>query len=265
VDADDVVLVALINQPRDLETARSEHWYRIPAKHAPAHFTQARYIAFYLTKAFADNKWSICEYAPVRGHELVRRRDLYPDQPDHPRADDAYFKLQLGALLTLPRPIVSRAGRRILFIWTTGDKFLRAVEINDLLGKSDADDALWDALKASKIGAERQMLVRDTRSRYRVDFWIPCACGNLAVILADKPRRLPKGKKWRALRFSDEDIYARRAGCIRKIQSMARELGGSEYSFSSEWQREHPHRQKDQVNRAGHHRSRRRVPHAPND
>ncbi len=230
MDADDGVLVALINQPRDLEIVHAEHWYRIPAKHAPAHFTQARYVAFYLTKAFAESKWSICEYAPVRGHELVRRRDLFPDQSDHPRADDAYYKLELGSLIALPRPIVSRAGRRILFVWTTGDKFLRAVEINDLLGKSDGDDALWDALKAARVGAERQMTVRDARARYRVDFWIPCALGDLAVVLGDAPRRLPKGRQWRGLRFSEEDACARRTVCVDQIMKVVRELGGAKYT-----------------------------------
>lgn len=226
MDADDVVLVALLNQPRDLERVRSERWYRIPVKHAPVHFTQARYLAFYLTRSFGEAKWSIREYASVRGHELVRRRDLFPDQPDHPRAGDAYYKLQLGPLIALKRPIVSRSGRRILFLWTTGDKFLRAVEINDLLGSSQADDALWDELKASGIGAERQIVVRDARSRYRVDFWIPCARGGLAVVLAQGTRRLPKGSKWRALQFSDDDVYNHPAGCIRKIKHVARELGG---------------------------------------
>jgi hypothetical protein len=234
MDADDVVLVALINQPRDIEIVRAEHWYRIPARHAPTHFTQARFVAFYLPRSFGESKWSIREYAPIRGHELVRRRDLFPNERDHPRADEAYYKLQLGALLALPRPIVSRAGRRLLFIWTTGDKFLRAVEINDLLGKDAADDALWDALKVHQIGAERQMTVRDARSRYRVDFWIPCVRGSLAVILADAPHRLPKGKTWRALQFSDEDIYARRADCVRQIERMAHELGGPKYSIGWE-------------------------------
>lgn len=229
MDADDVVLVALINQPRDLEIVRAEHWYRIPAKHAPAHFAQARYLAFYLTRAFAENKWSICEYAPMRGHELVRRCDLFPEETDHPRADDAYYKVQLGPLIALPRPIVSRAGRRLLFIWTTGDKFLRAVEINDLLGRSDADDALWDALKAAQIPAERQVLVRDARSRYRVDYWIPCARGHVAVLLSDAPHRLPKGRRTRALQFSGEDVYARRADCIDQIRQTVRELGDLKY------------------------------------
>jgi len=229
VDADDIVLVALMNSPHDLDIVRAEHWYRIPAEHAPAHVTQARYVAFYLTKNFGDDKWSIREYAPIRGHELVRRRDLFPGDIDHPRADEAYYKLQLGSPITLPRPIISRSGRRILFIWTTGEKFSRAVEINDLLGTSDADDALWHALKSSGIGAERQIVVRDARARYRVDFWIPCARGNLAIILGDSPRRMPKGKAWRAVQFSESDILGNKQKCVAQIRNVARELGSVKY------------------------------------
>lgn len=229
MDADDVVLVALMNSPRDLELVRAEHWYRIPAKHAPAHITQARYVAFYLTRNFGDAKWSIREYAPVRGHELVRRRDLFPDASEHPRANDAYYKLQLGSLIRLPRPITSRSGRRILFLWTTGAKFSRAVELNDLLGKSDADDALWNALKSSGIDAERQIVVRDARTRYRVDFWIECARGNIAVILGDAPRQMPKGKTWRAVRLSSQELN-QPDHCAKQVQKMIRDLGGTKYS-----------------------------------
>jgi hypothetical protein len=227
MDADDVVLVALMNSPRDLAVARTEHWYRIPVKHVPAQFAQATYLAFYLTRSFDRDKWSIREYAPVRGHELVRRNDLFPGECDHPRAQEAYVKIELGPLLALPRPIVSRAGRRLLFVWTTGDRFLRAVELNDLLGRSDADDALWDALKESNIPAQRRVTVHDARLRYRVDFWIPCARGDLAIALADRPRRLPKGRRWRALQFSEQDVLSRPGDCIRRIQSAARQVGGA--------------------------------------
>src|SRR5574341_231270 len=226
MDADDAVLIVLMNRPRDLEIARDEHWYRIPAKHAPAHLTQARFLAFYLAKVFAENKWLIREYAPVRGHELVRRRDLFPEEGDHPRSDDAYYKLQLGPLITLPHPIVSRHGRRVFFIWTTGEKFSRAVEINDLLGKGDADDALWDALKAARIDAERQMTVQDARSRYRVDYWIRCVRGNLAVVLGAGALRLPKGRGWRAVQFSEEQVMGQREACVEQIQKVIREIGG---------------------------------------
>lgn len=232
MDADDGVLVVLMNNTRDMEIARSEHWYRVPAKHAPQHITHARYLAFYLTKAFGEQRWSIREYAPVCGHELVRRRDLFQGEVDHPRADDAYYELQLGAMLTLSRPITSRIGRRVLFIPTTGDKFSRAVELNDLLGTSDADDALWDALKAKEIAAERQVVVHDARARYRVDYWIPCVRGNIAIVLRETSRKLPKGKAWNVLRFSDEDIYSASDRCVRQVRRVVREFGGAKYSWA---------------------------------
>ncbi|MCL5997174.1 MAG: hypothetical protein M1546_14125 [Chloroflexi bacterium] len=133
------VLVCLINKPRDLEIARWDHWYRIPVKTAPADYL-ADVLAFYLTAAFGDEKWAIHEYAEVRGHELVRRVDLFPDQPDHPRANALYYKMQLGPLQRLSRPIPSLKWRRVSFIETTGDRFLNALEISELAENRSGGD-----------------------------------------------------------------------------------------------------------------------------
>jgi len=48
-------------------------------------------IDFYLTKPFGVEAFSIRWYAQVRGHELVTRRDLLPDEPGHPRAEQRYY------------------------------------------------------------------------------------------------------------------------------------------------------------------------------
>jgi hypothetical protein len=128
----DRVLVCMINQPRDLEIARWDHWYRIPVKHAPKEYLP-EVLAFYLTAPFGDEKWAIHEYARVRGHELVRRADLLPDQPNHPRANEVYYKLQLEPLQRLVRPVPSLKWRRITFIQTTGDRLMHALEINELV------------------------------------------------------------------------------------------------------------------------------------
>lgn len=136
IELDARVLVCLINTPRDLEIARWDHWYRIPVKHAPADYL-ADYLAFYLTSAFGDEKWAVHEYAEVRGHELVRRVDLFPDQPDHPRANDLYYKMQLGPLNRLSRPVPSPKWRRLTFIQTTGDRFLSALDLNELVDAGD--------------------------------------------------------------------------------------------------------------------------------
>ena len=67
------VLIAVMNDPRDLERARVEHWYRIPVRSAPKFFPPD-YIAFYCTKPLGQEAYSIRWYAPVRGHELREAR-----------------------------------------------------------------------------------------------------------------------------------------------------------------------------------------------
>jgi hypothetical protein len=134
IQSDARVLVCLINTPKDLEIARWDHWYRIPIKHAPQEY-MPDLLAFYLTSDFGDEKWAIHEYAEVRGHELVRRADLFPDQPNHARANETYYKLQLGPLQRLPRPIPSLKWRRITFIQTTGDRLINALEVGELVEK----------------------------------------------------------------------------------------------------------------------------------
>lgn len=138
--AEDRVLVAYVPRPSDFTAVCQQHWYRIPVKHAPKGL-HAEYIAFYFGKSFGDEKWAIRYYARNHGHELLRRCDLIPDEPNHPRAQEIYYKIQLSELKTLPRPIVSLRWRRILFIHTTWDRFQVATEINDLLieGEGFAD------------------------------------------------------------------------------------------------------------------------------
>ena len=73
------------------------------------------------TKSFGDDRWAVHYYAPIRGHELVTRRDLFPSEPDHPRAGQWYYQLQLGPLEHKLPPIVAHRWRRVTFIATTGD------------------------------------------------------------------------------------------------------------------------------------------------
>jgi hypothetical protein len=86
----------------------------------------------YSTKVFKDDKWAIHYYAPILGHELLTRRDLIPSEPDHSRAGNWYYALQLGSLEHKLPPIVANRWRRVTFIVTSGDRFIEALEINDL-------------------------------------------------------------------------------------------------------------------------------------
>ena len=224
MNPDDVVLVALINTPRDLKMATDERWYRIPTKHAPKFFSGAQYLAFYLPSSFRARKWSIDTYATVRGHELVRRVDLFPDEPDHPRANELYYKLQLGETETREPPITSRRGRRVLFLWTNWDKFLQATKWNDLYLRTSAHEKLYDALKADHLEVEREMFVREGRSRYRVDFLVYFPKGKIAVSLGDKSLRERIGAHDFALTVTPGEIENHLARIQRRIQQTAREL-----------------------------------------
>jgi hypothetical protein len=131
IHADDLVLVAVLRRPRDLDIARVLGWYRIPVGTAPKTL-RVDWLAFYQTAAFGTERWSVRYTAPVRGIELVRRGELLLDEPGHPRADEPYFKVQLGPMLELPQPILSARWRRFVFVYTTGDRLLTARDLTDL-------------------------------------------------------------------------------------------------------------------------------------
>ena len=128
---EDRVLVAYVPNLSDFEIIRNENWYRIPQRYAPKGL-YAEYFAFYFGRDFGEQKWAIHYFAEQRGNELVHRLDLFPDQSDHPRANDLYYKVSLGPLQRLQHPIVSLRWRRITFMHTTWDRFQDAIEINDL-------------------------------------------------------------------------------------------------------------------------------------
>jgi len=208
----DRVLVAIMNNRRDFEIARDEGWYRIPQEHAPQSTTEAAVLAFYFTKAFADEKWSIRWYAPVRGHELVRRGDLFSGEPDHPRADKAYYKLQLGPLMQLELSIHSLRWRRITFIETSWDRFTAAEEINDLY--ASGADGLYVTLKEAGFYPEREFFIREGDAAYTVDLAIPCQEGTVTVAVGNRPApptalRLRSGQ---ALQESDRETVRRAVG-----------------------------------------------------
>jgi hypothetical protein len=221
---DDVVLVALISSQRDLELAEQERWYRIPARHAPRHFSGAQYLAFYLPGSFGPRKWSIDTFAAVRGHELARRRDLLPEEPAHSRADELYYKLQLGPSFRREPPIRSKRGRRVLFLWTNWSKFTNAREWNDLYLRSSAHDKLWDALQQDNLDVEREVTIRDGRARYRVDFLLYLPKGRLAIRLGDPPQLRRVGHDQVTMTVAPDQITDQFPQVQEAIQRAAREL-----------------------------------------
>lgn len=219
----DLVLVALLKDKRDFEIARVLGWYRIPLKHAPK-TVAVDYLAFYQTARFGDEKWSICYGAPVRGHELTTRAELLRTQPDHPRANEPYYKIQLGPLERLARPIPSRAWRRLTFLYTTGEKLLAATELNDLIVQSPERERLWKALYERGLQAEKQYR---PEASGEIDLSILCALGQLGITLGDSKHQVKEQPGWRYLAFPEKAVETELPDVVATIEQAVAKLGGA--------------------------------------
>lgn len=138
----ELVLVVVVPRRADLEIARVLGWYRIPVRHAPK-VIAVDWLAFFQTGAARG----IHTIAPVRGHELTTRRDLFRDQPDHPRAAEHYFKLQLGPLQPLAQPLTAARNPRLTFLYTIGEQLSQARDVADLVVAGDERRLLFRSLR----------------------------------------------------------------------------------------------------------------------
>ncbi len=152
-DAWTPVLVAVVNNPLDFQRARDEHWYRIPVKRAPRQIA-AEYLALYQTAKFGAHGRRINFYAPILRYHVATRAELIPDQPDHPRAGDQYFKLELGDLIPLPDPIGNARQPRITFITTTLERLLNARDVSELWLRAAARQKLYAAVRERGLAVE---------------------------------------------------------------------------------------------------------------
>jgi hypothetical protein len=157
--ANDLVLVAFLPSPKDLEIARVLGWYRIPLRSAPR-VVAVDYLAFYQPASFGeDHKWCIEFFAPVTGHELVTREQLFKEEVDGPKAGHEYFKISLGPLETLSQPIPAGDWKRVTFLYTTGQYLAAASTIDHLSVHDEERQLLWRSLReraeqAQQYGSE---------------------------------------------------------------------------------------------------------------
>lgn len=173
-------LVAILNDQRDFEILQREGWYRIPVNSAPRRWPP-RWLAFYQTKIFGEEAYSVRYYGEVAQIERLPRSALFPHERPNPKSDKVYYKLSLRDVKTLPQPIRSHRPRRIVFIPTTWQKLIAAVEFNDLFDDSPLEDDLWRNLRSWQIRAERQWMEEVGSQRFLLDFAIFCNGGRIDV------------------------------------------------------------------------------------
>ena len=238
------VLVAIMNNQRDLEIAQTQRWYRIPVKSADRFIRdieQMRYLAFYQTKVFKRDAFAVNYYAEIERISAVPRIELLPDEAGHQNAEVLYYKLEISPLQRLSQPIPSRRLRRVTFITTTLAKLNTAPEINDLFHTSPIEDLMWEALRAAEIQAERQYEIRESDASYDLDFFVECSDGAKIDIecngdtyhstkaARDRDRRRNTyltTNGWLVQRFGTDELRNDIRGCVNKIRKLINQHGG---------------------------------------
>jgi hypothetical protein len=217
----DLLLVAIMPEPRDFEIARLFGWYRIPEKKAPKTLL-VDYLAFYQPASFGAQAHGIYWYAPLLGHELSTRRQLLQNEPNHPRADEAYFKLQIGALQKRIPPLLSARWRRLSFFYTIGAYFNTAQDLTDLLVGNAERELLWQALRERGYHTEKAY----SGESPALELSVLCALGNLQIHLIPEEQTIPVTETPYQLYLPQRRVREQPDACLLTIDEQIARLGG---------------------------------------
>jgi len=248
--SENIVLVALMNNHADFKIALERNWYRIPVKNAPSniHDSSARIIAFYHTKEFEKEKFTIKWFSEIKRTTIVKREQLFPREPKNPKTGKDYYKIEFAVLRQLPIPIISLRPRRILFIPTTSEKFFSVKEINFLFNSSKLEDKFWNALLYKNIFAERQYFVTVSNKNFFLDFALFCKTRNIDIeidgdsyhmkedaVRNDKQRsNLLEIEGWSVLRFTSKEIQSDLSASVNLVIEAANKYGGLQDNRSAD-------------------------------
>lgn len=226
-------LVAVVNSDEDLQRFTGEGTYRIPARAvgrslSRAGLYEARVLALYQTASIAAGLPSAIElWGDIEHCELLPRREIVPEQEDHPSADELYYRIRVRDSHRFDAPILSRAPRRLLFLRTTRERLYNAADINDLVVGTAEEERLWRALHERVDGAERKMLVRVEGMVMEVDFAFVRNGRTVGVhCRADVPAMYDDSNipvAWRILRFSPVQLREGFTECLREIEQIVLE------------------------------------------
>jgi len=241
------LLVGIINSVSDFEIIQKQQWYRVPVEKADKSLKMRwppKWIAFYYTNSIKDYPQMIIHYAKISSIKVATRPELFPDEAENYKSKRKYYKLSFKKVEELPKPILSRRWRRIVFIQTTYKKFINAVEVNDLFDGSHLEDRLWAEFKRNRISAERQQVVKFDDKFYFLDFAIHCKKGKLDIETdGDKYHHHPEyaskdnlrnndltSNGWSVIRFDSIQIREKmETYCIPTIKVNINKLGGIDF------------------------------------
>ena len=181
---DDRVIIGVVNRKKDFVIARDDHWYRIPQKQMPRGIN-AEYIALFLSgKPFKEQSGSIAYFARISGIELVRRKDLLPDEEK--RVDEIYYKVQFKQLVEKEPAVINASKRSISFIHTTWDRFVNAETVADLYSRADYFvDRIYHALRNRGVKATPYWSTDYRDTGYPAQIRVLCENGDELVVSSE--------------------------------------------------------------------------------
>lgn len=245
------LLVGIVNRVADYKIIHNQFWYRVPVEKADKNLKRRwppKWIAFYYTNKIKDYPLMIIHYAKVSGVKGATRQELFPEETENYKSKRNYYKISFKKVETLPKPILSRRWRRIVFIQTTYKKFINAVEVNDLFDGSHLEDRLWAEFKRNRVSAERQQVVKVDEKFYFLDFAIHCKKGKLDIETdGDRYHHNPVAANkdnirnndltsngWNVIRFDSQQIREKMESyCLPTIMTNVNKLGGIEFDKPS--------------------------------
>lgn len=241
-------LVAVVNNDLDLERFTRDRWYRIPERALGRSLRRESLreisaLALYQTAGISAGLPGAIElWGEVEDISTLTRRELLPEEPEHPAADEPYRLIRIGRVERLPAPVVAPRPRRITFLRTSRRRLLSATRIDDLFLGSPREEELWETLRG--LDAERRVLMTVRDTVVEVDFAIyrdGCAlgilCGDASI---SEPRdgdarggdgrggdgrggaspEEPAVDAWMVLRFSPAELDADLARCLGRIMNL---------------------------------------------
>jgi len=233
-----VALIGILKDRRDLDILLHRRWYRIPLAHAPRR--RFSHLAFYQPASFGKQGKRIRYIAPVLGKMTARRRDLLPDQPGHPHANDRYLVFRTGKPFRLPAPVRNISLRRVTFAYTALRHLFESHDVLEVFGVPPIERMMATAFASAGVPALPEFTVSGPDARYRLDFAIFCSRGPLAVECDGEDfHGMPRQRRrdrirdarlrkmgWTVLRLREGAIVKSPAACLHRVAATVRRLGG---------------------------------------
>lgn len=234
-------LVGIVPRRNLWDLIQKEMWYHIPVKVLDIDVGLIQYLAFYFPKCFEEKyRFAVHYYAKVLKVNVVKRIELFPNEKNHKRAYEDYYKFYINEIKKLPFPIPSKRWRRILHIPTNKYKLFNSKDINELWHTSPIEEVMYNELRQRNIETERQLCVAEEGGKYYLDFGIYCKNGRIDIECDGEkyhtlPESLAKDRRrnnnltsngWQVLRFSGKEIKNNIDNCIKIVEKTIKTLGG---------------------------------------